>query len=748
MATKTVKLMMPFEEIDAPHGKLVGGKGLALAQMTRSGLRVPPGAVILTSTYARFTEGTGLGERISLELSRKDFADMRWEELWDAALRIRNMFLTTPIPDSLAEELQTQFPSHLVENPVAIRSSAPAEDSSAASFAGLHESYVNVRGIDEILKHVRLVWASLWSDRALLYRQELGLDVSQSSMGVVVQQMVTGRCSGVVFSRNPSDRSQVVIEAVYGLNQGLVDGDIEPDRWMLERSSVRTVSHAAPARDRKCVPAQTGVAYEPLLPEEKAHPPLDQKGLKEVYDLALRAEEHFRSPQDVEWTFRGDELYVLQSRPITRGTGEVADDDRAWYLSLRRTFENLKSLRRTVEGERLPAMDAEARLLSEQNIQGFTDADLAHEIERRRKIYDRWHDIYWEEFIPLAHGVRLFGEVYNDLMEPEDPFEFTRLLGDTGMISVERNKALQQLASRLRNNRDLLDEIRQGKTEPRGEFADAIDLFLERFELPQLNAGDNRRPLLNLLCEMAERDAATENSTPTDPQKLREEFLSSFPDGQEDYARGLLELGRASYRLRDNDNIYLGAIEKQWQRAVREGEKRLSARGLNNVDAFSAIQVERALRGEKVDFGGFEATQNQGKDPDVSPRQVRGQPAGPGVTTGVARVIRSQEDIFDVQSNEIIVCDAIDPNMTFIVPVASAVVERRGGMLIHGAIIAREYGLPCVTGVPDATSLIQSGDRITVDGHLGIVVIHRPSPPISPESLPISTIRKSSSPSS
>jgi len=107
----------------------------------------------------------------------------------------------------------------------------------------------------------------------------------------------------------------------------------------------------------------------------------------------------------------------------------------------------------------------------------------------------------------------------------------------------------------------------------------------------------------------------------------------------------------------------------------------------------------------------------------VKPRQLIGQPAGPGIARGRARVIRQHSDLADFQHGDVMVCDAVDPNMTFVVPLAAAVVERRGGMLIHGAIIAREYGLPCVTGIPDATTLVRTGEDITVDGYLGIVTV-------------------------
>ncbi len=106
-------------------------------------------------------------------------------------------------------------------------------------------------------------------------------------------------------------------------------------------------------------------------------------------------------------------------------------------------------------------------------------------------------------------------------------------------------------------------------------------------------------------------------------------------------------------------------------------------------------------------------------------RQIQGQPASKGIVSGMARVIRSRGDLFKMQQGEVLICDAIEPSMTFVVPLASGIVERRGGMLIHGAIIAREYGIPCVTGIPDATDIINTGDMITVDGYLGIIVIQK-----------------------
>jgi pyruvate,water dikinase len=186
----------------------------------------------------------------------------------------------------------------------------------------------------------------------------------------------------------------------------------------------------------------------------------------------------------------------------------------------------------------------------------------------------------------------------------------------------------------------------------------------------------------------------------------------------------LLDLGRSSYRLRDDDNIYLGMIQNQLRLALKESKNRLTDRGDLEVEALDPLEVVKALNDPNYVPKQVVAMPERSAHFEIKPRQLVGQPASPGVVRARARVITEPSDLFDFKAGEILVCDAVDPNMTFVVPLAAGVVERRGGMLIHGAIIAREYGLPCVTGIPDASFLIHTGDSLTVDGYLGIVIKH------------------------
>jgi rifampicin phosphotransferase len=350
-----MSLIIPFESLTEADRPRVGGKAYSLSVLARTGAKVPPGVCVTVDAYRQYVRLTGLAERIRLELSRKNFTEMRWEEIWDASLRIRNMFITTPLPQQLYRTMSGPLLERFGDTAVVVRSSSPDEDSRRVSFAGLHESFVNIRGNEEILDHVRLVWASLWSDAALLYRRELGLNVSKSSMAVVVEEIVEGERSGVAFSRDPNNETRAVIEAVHGLNQGLVDGTVEPDRWLVDRKSSRILSHVSAVRENRVIAHQRGIMAEPLPTELRQRSPLDEKEILNVYQLLVTSEEFFGSAQDMEWTIKGQNLYLLQSRPITTNADGEDSDKRPWYLSLRRSFDNLQRLRSRIEGDILPS---------------------------------------------------------------------------------------------------------------------------------------------------------------------------------------------------------------------------------------------------------------------------------------------------------------------------------------------------------------------------------------------------------
>jgi hypothetical protein len=187
----------------------------------------------------------------------------------------------------------------------------------------------------------------------------------------------------------------------------------------------------------------------------------------------------------MEWTIREDSLYLLQSRPVTTtqdgptdGNPWSAGDKRPWYLSLKRSFDNLKVLHRRIEDELLPQMAAEARALSKIDPAGLSDVRLIETIEARMRIHRHWVDVYWRDFIPFAHGARLFGQVYNDLVKPDDPYAFTALLGETRMTGLQRNRDLQDLVQMIRTDALLHEQLTGGETTlPTQRFHSAWTLF-------------------------------------------------------------------------------------------------------------------------------------------------------------------------------------------------------------------------------------------------------------------------------
>lgn len=707
MGPGALKMLLSFQQTLRQPLLQVGGKALVLARMNEAGFNVPHALCLPASVYRQYLADTDLEQRIAMELGRKAFADMRWEELWDAALRIRHLFLAAPLPASYAKSLWDEVEETFGDRPLVVRSSAPGEDSSGSSFAGLHESLVNVRGPVALEMAVRKVWASLWSDRALLYRQELGLDVHRSAMAVLIQELVSGEKSGVAFSRSPVDPQRTVIEAVWGLNQGLVDGSIEPDHWELDRDSGQLLEHRAAARQQALLPGTDGVQTIELAAGQAAKPPLDEAELARVAALAQGLEDLHGRPQDVEWTFDGPRLLMLQSRAVTARHDADADDQRVRMLSLHRSVTNLQQLRQRIEQEVMPGMEAAAAELATVDPASLSDQALADEIRKRRRVLEEWEAVYRSECIPMAHGVRVFGEFYNDQLQPADPFAFTRLLQGAGMRAVKRNRELVELAAEVRGRQDWQRALAAAGDLP-VELAEALHPLADSIGLSPKQSG-------RLLLELARKDLPQAGAE--DPEILQTEYLAHFGSDRRSWAAELLELGRASYRLRDDDNLSMDRIHRQVHLAEEEGRRRLAVR--------PNAELTECLKPQADDV----KDSNRTTSPEqVRVRQIQGQPAGAGVASASARIVSGPQDLADFRAGEILVCDAIDPAMTFIVPLAAAVVERRGGMLIHGAIIAREYGLPCVTGIRDAADIIRTGDRVTVDGYLGIVIIDRQNP--------------------
>jgi pyruvate,water dikinase len=389
-------------------------------------------------------------------------------------------------------------------------------------------------------------------------------------------------------------------------------------------------------------------------------------------------------------------------------------------------MDDLDKLRHKIETQYFPDMDEEFHKMQSVDPSKLSDSNLAEEIQNRYDTYKKWEKIYWDEFIPLAHGIRLFGKIYNEKINPKDPFEYVKLLKGTNLLSVQRNQVLEELSEYLRQNQDLLIKIQKKQySDPK------IQKMIEKIENQMfkhsslLFSREDALQMINLVVEFAEFDRFPVPVEEVIDENLENIFFTSFSQEEQDYATKLLDFGRACYRLRDDDNIYLGKIEKSLNIALHNAQNRLEERQIKFADRMEIANILLALRDKSFKPPVPDFHTRLKKKFELKVRQIVGQPSSSGTVRGKAHVIKTKKDLFSFKKNDILVVDSVEPNMTFVIPLAKGIVEQRGGYLVHGAIIAREYKIPCVTGVPNAINSIETGDEIVVDGDFGLVIVDK-----------------------
>ena len=306
-----------FKQIDKEDGALVGGKGANLGEMTGAGFPVPEGFVVTASAYRAHIEENSLGNKIKALLAGLDVEDPL--ALNRASSAVQAVIEKAPIPKEVESEIFAAY-DKLGKDPwVAVRSSATAEDLPEASFAGQQETYLNIKGDSSLLLHVRKAWASLFEPRAIYYRVQKGFDHLKVYLAVPVQRMVQSDVSGIMFTMNPvnNDKKTVVIEAIWGLGENIVQGAVTPDHYEVDKveqkiTLVRRV-------DQKIEMVKRGEkTFDTKVPRSRVTKrKLSDKQVLEVAKLGKKLQEHYFFPQDIEWAIENGKLYVVQTRPIT-----------------------------------------------------------------------------------------------------------------------------------------------------------------------------------------------------------------------------------------------------------------------------------------------------------------------------------------------------------------------------------------------------------------------------------------------
>lgn len=330
-----IELVKWFSELNKDSGSIAGGKGANLAEMYNAKVNVPPGFVITAQAYDYFIEKAGLKDEIKKLLEGIDYEDTK--ELNNITEKIRNLIVKAEFPKEMKEEILESYElldTDSLKNVkgtilealkssepifVAVRSSATTEDLAEASFAGQQDTFTNVKGNSELLISIKKCFASLFTSRATYYRHKKGFEHTKASLAVVIQKMINSDKSGVGFSKDPTNKTEyIIIEAVFGLGEGIVSGAITPDKYVISREDLKIldkkISDKKIAYTRDSSGTQITVK---LTPERSNQQVLKDYEIRKLSETLLRLEDHYKKPQDIEFAVEGEEIYIVQTRPVT-----------------------------------------------------------------------------------------------------------------------------------------------------------------------------------------------------------------------------------------------------------------------------------------------------------------------------------------------------------------------------------------------------------------------------------------------
>ncbi len=313
---------LSFAELTKDDVAYAGGKGANLGELTAAGLPVPPGFVVGAPAYASFCSDSGVRAELDAILLDVNVEDGTALEAASAAAR--QTVLDATMPPALEEAIVAGYRALAGDGQdvaVAVRSSATAEDTASASFAGMNETYLNIRGADGVVDAVKRCWGSLFGARTIYYRGQRGFSQADMDIAVVVQLQIPSTRAGVMFTVDPStgERDQLVIEGSFGLGEAVVSGSVSPDRYVVRKSDMSILTRSVKPKELVIEPAEGGgTLTRELSASESMQAVLDDAEVTRLAELGLAIEEHYGSPQDTEWSFDPDGgVWMLQSRPIT-----------------------------------------------------------------------------------------------------------------------------------------------------------------------------------------------------------------------------------------------------------------------------------------------------------------------------------------------------------------------------------------------------------------------------------------------
>ena len=670
-------LIKGFDQTDKNDVPEAGGKGASLGEMTRAGIPIPPGFVILANAFERFIEEIELAPEIDTILHTVKTGEMSSVE--HASERIQRLILSAQMPDDIGKEIQRYF-NELDASFVAVRSSATAEDSASAAWAGQLDSYLNTTE-ETLLTNVQRCWASLFTPRAIFYRFEKELHKQKISVAVVVQKMVQSEISGIAFSVHPvtEDYNQLIIEAGFGLGEAIVSGQVTPDSYVIEKNPRRIIEKNITYQSKALWRAANGGnEWRQLSQEEGSKPTLSDEQALELAEVILRIERHYGFPCDIEWTYEAGQFYIVQSRPITT-------------LSLASGGELKKNL-------------------NESTVNLIKNTD--------------WHSDWSGPF--SLFGLSLPTNTYFEGMERyfgkglsqvfvvfKNGVAFSRLPSDEyhelGAHLVERaqnREFVKKWASQFKKCADILI----------GEMPESPEEFIEK--LPELLPHYQAYGAHNAATKIAFDAGYNRLSKKTKDilEEARKYSETFYKDDAENIDKAIRFLSKKTgyayeevYMLTYEELLsYLAGGSLPLQTELKE---RWIAAGVY-------FTKDKAIILSPKELAGIERSRLS----DSDKREIVGQSAYKGKVQGRCRIILDYKNaVFG--RGDVLVTGMTDPHFVELMKKAAAIVTDGGGMLSHAAIVARELKKPCVIGTKIATQVLKDGDLVEVDADNGVVKI-------------------------
>lgn len=656
-----MKLIKDFKNLSKYDTAIAGGKGASLGEMTQAGIPVPPGFVILSSAFEKFLEETDLNIEIDSILHSVDHKEIHTIE--DASEKIKVLILGAEIPQDIACEIQKFF-KKLNSKFVAVRSSATAEDSASAAWAGQLESYLNTTE-ENLLENVRKCWASLFTPRAIFYRFEKRLNSQKISVAVVVQKMIDSEVSGVTFSVHPvtQDKNQLIIEASFGLGEAIVSGQITPDSYVIEKEPRRIIDKNVQVQNRGLYRSGKGGNEWRDIPKEQGEKQvLSDKEILELSQIIIQIENHYGFPVDIEWAKEKGKFYIIQSRPITTLLEKVQRQS-VYEKVFTRDF-SLPMLQVWYKGE---AYDKKPWSGKQQAFLPYIV--FVREDDTVKSYYDprgvEWIKNHIKESI--KHDKNFLSELEKQVGEKLKPIQPIY----ENESSLSKNQLLE---------------------------------FIKNFEIayPWIET-------MWWLCEMSSEELG--NLDISSIRKLREK-TTKLSAGTDVVVRKSL----AKIFPKIKDLVHVLKIEEIEVEKFPELNK-LKARDKGFIFTQNKLYLNKSIDDIEKEYGILLERENI--DEDI--KEIKGIEAYPGIVRGKVRRVMGHKQIYSIKEGEILVSPMTMPDFLPAMEKAAAFVTDEGGMTCHAGIVAREMKKPCVVGTKTATKILKDGDFVEVNANKGII---------------------------